>query len=87
MTGNLLRIEEVAVIIGVSTKSIRNWYRFKRNNPDNEYAKMLPDPIIFGSGPALHWRRNDVGKLIEFMHKIPRGRNGIMGTVTQKYAK
>ena len=87
MNQHLMRIEEVALRIGVSTKTIRNWYKFKRENPDDELAKILPDPVTFGSGPALHWTSNDIWRLLEFKAKIPRGRNGVMGTVTQKYVK
>lgn len=83
----LLKIEEVAVIIGSSSKSINNWYWFKRENPRNEYAKMLPDFIQMGSRQTRYWRESDIWKLLEFKHKIPQGRNGIMGSVTQKYYK
>lgn len=83
---NMVKIEELAMIVGVSTKTIRNWYKFKRECPENEYAKILPEPIIFGKGPALHWNREDVWKVIEFKQNIIMGRNGIMGEITQKYA-
>ena len=79
---NLIRIEELAMLIGVSTKTIRTWYRFKRENPDDEYAKLLPEPILSG---CLQWNREDVWKVIEFKQKLPRGRTGRMGSVTQIY--
>lgn len=81
----LLRIEEVAIIIGSSSKSINNWYWFRRENPDNEYAKMLPDFIQEGARQTRYWKESDIWKLIEFKNAIPQGRNGIMGSVTQKY--
>lgn len=81
----LLRLEEVAILIGSSGKSINNWYWFKRENPDNEYAKMLPDFIQDGNRQTRYWKQSDVWKLIEFKKVLPRGRNGILGSVTQKY--
>lgn len=81
----LLKIEEVAVLIGSSCNSINNWYLFKRQNPDNEYAKLLPDYIQHGERQKRLWRESDVWKLIEFRNSIPQGRNGVMGDVTQKY--
>lgn len=81
----LLKLEEVAILIGSSGKSINNWYWFKRENPDNEYAKMLPDYIQEGSRQTRYWNEHDIWKLIEFKQCIPKGRNGIMGSVTQKY--
>ena len=86
MANNLLRIEEVAVLVNVSVKSINEWYVFKRTEPTNEYAKMLPDPIKDNTGRRL-WKESDVDKLIKFHNDIPKGRNGIMGKVTQRYYK
>jgi len=82
---DLLKIEEVAVLIGSSCKSINNWYWFRRENPDNEYAKMLPDYIQQGARQTRYWKKSDLWKLIEFKKAIPQGRNGIMGSVTQRY--
>jgi len=84
-TERLLKIEEVAVIIGSSSKSINNWYWFKRENPDNEYSQMLPDYIQDGERQTRYWKESDIWKLIEFKQTIPRGRSGILGSVTQKY--
>lgn len=81
----LLKLEEVAIIIGSSSKSINNWYWFRREHPDNEYAKMLPDYIQEGERQTRYWREADIWKLIEFKSAIPQGRNGIMGSITQKY--
>ena len=82
----LLRIEEVAVLVNVSVKSINEWYVFKRTEPENEYAKLLPDPIFDNRGRRL-WREADIDKFIKFHNEIPKGRNGIMGKVTQRYYK
>ena len=81
----LLKLEEVAVLIGSSGKSINNWYWFKRENPDNEYAKMLPDYIQESSRQTRYWRESDIWKLIRFKQTIPLGRSGIMGSITQRY--
>ena len=83
----LLKLEEVAVIIGSSCKSINNWYWFKRENPDNEYAKILPDYIQDGARQTRYWRESDIWKLLEFKKSIPQGKNGIMGSITQRYYK
>lgn len=84
-TKDLLRLEEVAILIGSSGKSINNWYMFKKANPDNEYAKMLPDFIQNGERQTRYWKREDIWKLIQFKQAIPQGRNGVMGSITQKY--
>ena len=81
----LLRLEELAIVIGCSGKSINNWYMFKKANPDNEFAKMLPDFIQYGLRQTRYWRESDVWKLIKFRQAIPQGRGGVMGSITQKY--
>lgn len=83
----LLNMEEVAVSVGVSRQTIYNWYRFKAENPDNEYAKMLPDFIVIGSHRLRLWNKSDINDLIRFKKIIPKGRNGVMGKVTQMYVK
>lgn len=83
----LLKIEEVAVLLGVSVKTINNWYWFKRENPDDEFAKILPNYIQEGERQTRYWRFEDLIDLQEFKKYIPRGRNGVMSKVTQKYLK
>lgn len=85
--GRKLKIEEVAVKIGVSVKTINNWYWFKRTNPDNEEAKLLPDYIQEGARQTRYWDEDDLGKFTEFRESIKYGRSGFMGSVTQKYMR
>ena len=81
----LLRVEEVAISLGVSVKTINNWYWFRRENPDHKLAKLLPDFIQEGERQTRKWKQSDIWKLLEFKSKIPTGRNGVMGSVTQRY--
>lgn len=83
----MLSKEEVAVSVGVSTQTLYNWYRFKKNNPDSEYSKMLPDYIVAGNKYQRLWNKDDINKLIRFKNAIPKGRNGVMGDVTQMYVR
>ena len=82
-----LRIEEVAMLIGSSVQSINNWYRFKKENPDNEMSKLLPEFKQAGDRQTRYWSSEDVWKLLEFKKSIPHGRNGVMGSVTQRYCR
>lgn len=83
----LFNVTEVALIVNSSINSINNWYRFKKLNPDNEYAKLLPDFIQKGERRTRYWKQSDIDKLLEFKNKLPKGRNGILGSVTQKWNK
>lgn len=83
----LLKIEEVAILIGCSVNTINNWYRYKKQNPNEEISQSLPDFIQEQERQTRYWKKEDIYKLIEFQSKLPRGRNGLLGTVTQKYYK
>lgn len=87
MDKRLLNIQELSLIIGSSTHSIGNWYRWKYENPDDEFAKTLPDYVRIGAHRTRYWNVEDIPKIIEFREKIPQGRGGIMGSVTQRYIK
>ena len=83
----LLKIEEVAVLIGVSVQTINNWYAFKRAEPDNEYAKMLPEYQQASERQLRLWDKDDIQKFIAFKRAIPKGCKGTMGVITQRYVK
>lgn len=83
----LLTIEEVAVSTGVSVQTINIWYRWRKQNPEHERAKMLPEPIQAKPRQTRFWEPQDVMKLIEFKNTVKTGRDGIMGQITQKYVK
>lgn len=79
-----IKIEELAMLAGVSVKTINYWYWFKKKFPDNEYAKLLPEYIQQGGRQTRYWKREEVWKVITFKQAIPRGRNGAMGAITHK---
>ena len=84
MSDRLLKIEEVALASGVSVKTINFWYMFRRENPDNEYAKMLPEYIQMGERKQRFWTEDAIWKLIEFKKVVPKGCRGVMGGTTHK---
>lgn len=83
----LLTIEQVAVTCGVSVQTLNNWYRFKRENPTNEYAKLLPNYITIGGHGQRFWDKSDLPALLAFKNNMPKGCKGVMGSVTQRYVK
>lgn len=82
-----LTAQQVVVMLGISENTLNFWYRFKRENPDNEVAQLLPDYIKDSERSKRYWKRSDLPKLIKFQQALPKGRNGIMGTITQRYYK
>lgn len=87
MSNGKLNITEVSMLVGSSIQTISSWYKWRASNPDHPLAKKLPDYSRIGNKNTRYWQESDIGRLIEFKTSIPQGRNGIMGTVTQKYVK
>lgn len=87
MAERLLRVEEVALLVNTSTQTIDNWYRWKKVHPEHEFAKLLPDYIQEGARQTRFWKQSDVWSITEFKSKLPHGRLGILGDVTQKHTK
>ena len=85
MDDRRIRIEELAFFVGSSAQTINNWYRWKKLNPNHELAKLLPDFEQDGDRQIRYWKQSDVNSVIEFKRTIPRGKNGILGEITQKY--
>lgn len=83
----LLRVEELALAVGVSVKTVNNWYAFKQAEPEHELAKLLPDFQQSHARATRLWKFGDIWRVKEFQSRITTGRNGSMGVVTQKYVK
>lgn len=82
----LVTATQAAAQAGISIQTLNIWYKFKRDNPGHELAKMLPDFLV-GERRTRYWKMSDVYKLIEFQANLPKGRNGVMGDITQKYCR
>ena len=81
----LLRAEEVALLIGISTQTLNTWYRWKKSHADHVLAKLLPDFIQSAPRQIRKWKKSDIWALTEFKNALPHGRNGILGDTTQRY--
>lgn len=83
----MLRVEEVALLVGVSVQTLNNWYRWKKLNPEHELAKKLPEFVQQGARQQRYWKTSCLWQITEFKNSIPHGRNGILGEVTQPRKK
>ena len=83
----LYKAESVAFYLDISLQTLNYWYAWKRANPDNERAEMLPKYMQRGKKGTRYWRKEDIQTLKKFRDTVIIGRNGIMGSTTQKYTK
>lgn len=84
---NKIKIEELAMRIDSSVQTINNWYKWKRENPDNELATLLPEYVQEGNRQTRYWNYDDIWKFLAFKTAIVHGRNGIMGQSRPKKRK
>lgn len=56
---------------------------WRRRNEEHELAKYLPLPQQNGERSKRLWKQGDIDKIRQFQQRIPRGRYGIMGDITQ----
>lgn len=87
MAEQLLRIEEVALLVNSSVQTINNWYRWKKLHPEHQLASKLPDYVQSGSRQTRYWKKSDIWSIVEFKNLIPHGRYGILGDITQTHAR
>lgn len=87
MKERMIKIEELALAVGVSVKTVNNWYAFKQAEPNNELSKLLPEFQQEHPRATRLWKFSDIWRVKDFQSKIKIGRNGSMGSITQKYVK
>ena len=83
-TKEKLTVYEIAICLERSPQTIDNWYRWKKENPDNKWAKLLPDYTQNGGRQTRYWSGKDIKALKKFRDKSP---HGMMASVTQRYIK
>jgi transcriptional regulator with XRE-family HTH domain len=78
---NMMKIEEVAMRLGVSTQTLNRWYKFKKNNPNSELAQNLPDYSLATTphGNVRLWDADSIWLLTKFKANVKQGRTGRMG--------
>ena len=83
----LYKAVEVALLLDISVPTLNNWYKYKKYYPNDEMSKLLPMPVQKAPRQTRYWQESDIQQLIQFKSQIVEGRNGFMGSITQKYAK
>lgn len=68
----LMKVQEVAVAIDSSVQSINGWYKWKKENPDHELAKLLPDYTREEGGKRTRfWKQSDIWQIMQFKKSLP----------------
>ncbi|MBR5041086.1 MAG: hypothetical protein IKX68_08200 [Clostridiales bacterium] len=71
-----ITVTELSKLIGCSVSTIGAYYKFKKDNPDSELAKMLPDFVRIGNRNTRYWKKEDVEVIKEFRKKYLNGKQG-----------
>ena len=72
MEGRFIKATELSYKVGASIQTITMWYKFKEENPDNEYSQMLPDYVRIGAKKTRYWREGDIERRSSFEREFPR---------------
>ena len=84
---NYLSASKVANILDVSVKTLTNWYKWYYDDTieKNYDFPKLPDYIQEYTNGPRYWTLSDIPMLKKFQEWVPRGRNGVMGKISEKY--
>ena len=69
-----ITVTELSKLVGCSVQTIGSYYKFKKENPDNELAKLLPDFVRIGRRNTRYWKREDAEAIKEFRKRYPQKR-------------
>ncbi len=83
----MYNLTEVAFALGCSTQTVNTYYKFKVENPDDALSAMIPDFVRDGKCRTRYWTEESVEQLLIFRANLPKGKNGLLGRVTQRYVK
>ena len=84
---NLLSASQVANALDISVKTLTNWYRWYFDDTikkDYDFPKLPEYFQEYQNGPR-YWTKEDIPQLIKFQEWLPRGRNGVMGRISEQY--
>jgi hypothetical protein len=85
----LITASKVANALDISVKTLTTWYKWY-NDPDEvkpDNMPILPDYKQKNPQAPRYWKKSDIKKIKEFKMWLPRGRNGVMGNLTNQYSK
>lgn len=76
-TNGLYKKDVVCTLLGISDRTLINWYAFKSKYPDSEYAQLIPQPTQFEKRGTRYWTESDIVTLQQFKQIVPKGRLGL----------
>lgn len=75
---------KVCDTVAISVYTLDRWYAwYRKQTPETLLTTPILPPYTLRNGRRM-WKRSDMKKLQAFKEWVPRGRNGIMSTPTQK---
>lgn len=84
---SLLTASAVANKLGVSVKTLTNWYKWYNDESIAKPEKFPELPPYKQDSPRSrrYWEKKDLPKLKAFRDWIPKGRNGLMGAINKQF--
>lgn len=79
---------QVCYLLNITPATLRNWYRYVNEIPEDERPKDCPGlPPYIQANPRAqkYWNGGDLYKLYAFQQWVPKGRGGKMGKTNSRY--
>lgn len=82
-----LTATKVAQQLGVSNRTLLNWYAWYLNDDIKKEGSIpeLPMYEVINNAGTRVWKEEDIPKLVKFKEWVPKGRAGIMGAHNSQY--
>lgn len=83
---NLLSATKVIQQLDISARTLDGWYQYYTS--DLEKPDDMPDlPKYSQSRPRgpRYWKQSDIPALQAFKDWVPKGRNGVMGRINERF--
>lgn len=84
----MLTATKVCQHLDISFRTLDNWYKYAKSDIEKPAdMPVLPQYTQERARAIRLWNPNDLPALEAFKNWIPKGRNGVMGRINQKYWK
>jgi hypothetical protein len=87
MEEKMLSATKVIQQINVSARTLDGWYKYVQDETLEKPENMPKLPEYVQSRPRgpRYWKESDIPALLAFKDWIPKGRNGVMGRINERF--
>lgn len=83
----MLTATKVTQYLDISMKTLDSWYKYVEDNSFEHPSDMPNLPMYEQKYPRAprYWKKSDLEQMKKFKDWVPKGRNGVMGRVNERF--